>query len=105
MNIQIENIHCGSCINPINRVLKPLGATKIVINLSRRFGRIMFEEEAILAEVFIEAIETAAYKALSHRHAFMMRSDRLLLQTVDKRVNSKSQCEQAVINVHPMSRT
>ncbi len=55
-------MHCGSCINHITNVLKPLGAKHTDINLARRSGRIHFEDEAILADVFIEAIEDAGYE-------------------------------------------
>lgn len=62
LNVKIEGMHCGSCINHITNVLKPLGATDVDIDLGRRFGRINFEDDEILADVLIEAIEDAGYE-------------------------------------------
>jgi len=62
LNVKIEGMHCGSCINHLTNVLKPLGATNVDIDIGRKFGRISFADEAILADVMLEAIEEAGYE-------------------------------------------
>ncbi len=63
LNVKIGGMHCGSCINHIENVLKPLGATKVSIDLANALGHIRFEDDDILADVFLDAIEDAGYSA------------------------------------------
>ena len=61
LNVKIEGMHCGSCINHLDNVLRTLGAKNVDINLGRRFARITFKDDDILSDVFIEAIKKAGY--------------------------------------------
>ena len=61
LNVKIEGMHCGSCINHLDNVLRPKGAKNVDINLGRKFARITFEGEDRVADTFIETIEKAGY--------------------------------------------
>ncbi len=62
LSLRIRGMHCGSCINHLERVLKPLGATDVDIDIANGFTRITFTDEEILADVFLEAISEAGYE-------------------------------------------
>jgi|GEM_PF-721744 len=63
LNVKIDGMHCGSCVNRITSMLKPLGATSVDIDVANKIGHIWFEDEDILADVFIDAINDAGYEA------------------------------------------
>ncbi len=73
LNFKVEGMHCGSCINHIENVVKPLGAITVDINLTRHFGRITFDDDDLLGDVFIDAINNAGY--IAEKLAVMKQTD------------------------------
>ncbi len=55
-------MHCGSCINHIENVLKPLGATDVDIYIERKFGRITFNSDQTDPDTFIESLTQSGYE-------------------------------------------
>ncbi len=61
VNLKIEGMHCGSCINRIDRAARLAGAKDVDVNLPRRFGRLTYDDDTTDAEVLRQAIAEAGY--------------------------------------------
>lgn len=59
--LKLSGLHCGSCLNTIERVSKAAGAVQVDITLSTMIGKLYYDE---LDETeVIKSIETYGYKA------------------------------------------
>ncbi|MCU0104480.1 heavy-metal-associated domain-containing protein [Acholeplasma vituli] len=59
--VRLAGLHCGSCLNTIERISKELGAIKVDIELSTMIGKIYYE--SIDEETVIDTIEQYGYRA------------------------------------------
>ena len=61
LNLIVEGMHCGSCINRLSTLLSNLGAKDVDIDIAKKFVRIRFEGDNAFADVLIDAIEEVGY--------------------------------------------
>ena len=62
VNIKIEGMHCGSCINHITTKLARLEVLDVDIDIARKFTRIKFDQDVDYADTIIETINNAGYE-------------------------------------------
>ncbi len=63
LRVKIDNMHCASCVNRIENILRRLGADEADVNISRGFGLVKYRGEEDDAEVYVEGIESLGYAA------------------------------------------
>lgn len=61
MVVRLEGLHCGSCLNTIERVSKELGAIKVDIELSTMIGKLYYDN--MDEDEVVNEIERYGYKA------------------------------------------
>lgn len=59
--LKLSGLHCGSCLNTIERVSKAAGAVQVDITLSTMIGKLYYDE--MDETEVIKSIETYGYKA------------------------------------------
>lgn len=59
--LRLSGLHCGSCLNTIERVSKEAGAIQVDITLSTMIGKVYYDE--MDETEVIHLIETYGYKA------------------------------------------
>ena len=61
LNVRIDGMHCGSCVNRIDRAARLAGATTVDINIGRHFGRLRFDADTTNPDNVVKAIKDAGY--------------------------------------------
>jgi len=59
--VRLSGLHCGSCLNTIERLSKDAGALKVDINMHTMIGKFYYDE--MDEKYVIETIETHGYHA------------------------------------------
>lgn len=59
--LKLSGLHCGSCLNTIERVSKAAGAIQVDITLSTMIGKLYYDN--MDESEVIHSIETYGYKA------------------------------------------
>ncbi|MCV2232872.1 heavy-metal-associated domain-containing protein [Paracholeplasma manati] len=59
--VRLSGLHCGSCLNTIERLSKDAGALKVDINMHTMIGKFYYDE--MDENVVIETIENHGYHA------------------------------------------
>jgi copper chaperone CopZ len=59
--VRLSGLHCGSCLNTIERLSKDAGALKVDINMHTMIGKFYYDE--MDENYVIETIETHGYHA------------------------------------------
>lgn len=62
--VTIEGMHCGGCLNRIERVARLEGATRFEMNLAERTARIEYDETNASPSGICEAIRALGYRVL-----------------------------------------
>lgn len=64
INVKIEGIHCGGCLNRIEVKLLELGVDKFDLELSTRIAQILFDHETTSSEEILNEIKYLGYRPI-----------------------------------------
>ena len=62
LRVRIDGMRCASCVNHIESSLQKNGASRVNINISRKFGTVEYEGDEAMAALFLDTIKEAGYE-------------------------------------------